>query len=327
MAVELLAIGIRENLKIKGIEINGSILKITQLADDTTCFVADIPSVKEILVMFKCFELCAGLKINTDKTKANYTGSLKGRVEAPLRLDWTETNIHCLCIVLSGNEGDHYELNYKKKRILILRNILNTRKGRKLSHKGKITVINNLALPPLLYVASVIHTPDIVFKEVKTIICDFIWDGKPSTIAYKVVIQSMVNGGLKLMDIETKVESLKSVWVKRFLDLSSHMWKTVRSSFYKTTNIHFFFSANHSPLKFTPKFYQEMQNCWSQARIINNTNIKVDTIQEQVIWNNHYITIAKQLCYWKNWAKNGIVFIKNLLDNDNLFLGYSKINK
>ncbi len=28
-------------------------------------------------------------------------------------------------------------------------------------------MVNNLALPPLLYVASVIHTPDIVFKEVK----------------------------------------------------------------------------------------------------------------------------------------------------------------
>ncbi len=45
MAVELNAIGIRENPKIKGIEINGSILKITQLVDDTTCFVTDIPSV------------------------------------------------------------------------------------------------------------------------------------------------------------------------------------------------------------------------------------------------------------------------------------------
>ncbi len=108
MAVELLP-------KIKGIEMNSSILKITQLVDDTSCFVADIPSDKEILVMFKCFELCAGLKINTDKTKANYIGSLKGRMEVPLRLDWTEANIHCLGIVLSGNEDDHYELNYKKR--------------------------------------------------------------------------------------------------------------------------------------------------------------------------------------------------------------------
>ncbi len=253
-----LPIGIRENPQIKGIEINGSILKITQLADDTTCFVTDIPSLKEILVMFKCFELCAGLKINTDKTKANYIGSLnmlKGRVEAPLWQDWTEANIHCLGIVLSGNEDDPYELNYKK-RILNLRNILNNWKCRKWSLKGKIMVINNLALPPLLYVASVLHIPDIVFKEVKAIISYFIWDGKLSRIAYEVLIQSVGNGGLKLMDIETKVRSLKAVWIKRFLDLSVNRWKAVPNSFYKTTNIHFFFSANLSPLKVTPKYYQ-----------------------------------------------------------------------
>ncbi len=77
----------QRKIQNKGIEINGSILKITQLVDDTTCFVADIPSVKETLVMFKCIQLCASLKINTDKTKANYAGSLKGRVEAPLGLD------------------------------------------------------------------------------------------------------------------------------------------------------------------------------------------------------------------------------------------------
>ncbi len=103
MAVELLAIGIREHPKLKGFEINISTLKIMQLVDDTTCFVADIPSVKEILVMFKCFKLCVGLKINTDKTKANYIGSLKGRVG--LNRDKYSLPGYC------GNEDDHYELN------------------------------------------------------------------------------------------------------------------------------------------------------------------------------------------------------------------------
>ncbi len=116
-------ISIRENSKIKGIEIDGCILKITQLADDTTCFVADILSLSELLFMFKCFRLCAGLKINADKTKANYIVSLKGRGEAPLSLDWTDPYINCLGITLSGNENDHYELNYKKG-ILNLRNAL-----------------------------------------------------------------------------------------------------------------------------------------------------------------------------------------------------------
>ncbi len=54
------------------------------------------------------------------------------------------------------------------------------------------------------------------------------------------LIQSVGNGGLKLMDIETKVKSLKAVWVKRFLDLSSHRWNVAPSfCFYQTMDIHF----------------------------------------------------------------------------------------
>ncbi len=83
-----------------------------------------------------------------------------------------------------------------------------------------------------MYVASVIHTPDIVFKEVKAIIADFIWDGKPSRIAYDVLIQSIGSWGLKLMNIKTKVESLKAIWVKWFLDLLSHRWKAAPTFFF-----------------------------------------------------------------------------------------------
>ncbi len=85
---------------------------------------------------------------------------------------------------------------------------------------GKLHWFNNLALPQLLYVASVIHTPDIVFKEVKTIIRDFLWDCKSSKIAYDTLIQPICKGGLKLMDFETKVKSLKETWVKRCLESS-----------------------------------------------------------------------------------------------------------
>jgi hypothetical protein len=326
MAVELLAIGIRENKNIKGIEVNGSILKVTQLADDTTCFVQDIPSLKEILLMFKSFELCAGLKMNTDKTKAKFIGSLKDSVDAPLDLDWSDPNVNCLGITLSGNEDDHYRLNYQK-RILNLRNTLNRWKCRRLSLKGKITVINNLALPPLLYVASVIHTPDIVISEVKKCIRDFIWDGKPAKIAYDVIIQPIEKGGLKLMDFEAKVKALKAIWVKRFLDSSTYRWKAAPTCFYNTLDINLFFLANHAPISISPKFYREVHNCWSEARAINTSNINIETIQEQVIWNNRYITISNKSFCWSNWIKKGIMSIKDILNNNNQFMTYIEINK
>ncbi len=95
-----------------------------------------------------------------------------------------------------------------------MKNLLNSWKCRNLSLKGKITIVNTLALSSLLYLASVIHVPSIVFKEVKHIIVDFIWEGKTSKIAYDVLIQQTEEGGLKLVDFEDKVKSLKVMWVK-----------------------------------------------------------------------------------------------------------------
>ena len=39
----------------------------------------------------------------------------------------------------------------------------------------------------------------------KKIVLDFLWDGKPAKIAYSTLIQSIENGGLKLIDLKSKV--------------------------------------------------------------------------------------------------------------------------
>ncbi len=126
--------------------------------------------------------------MNVNKTKARYLGSLKGVQEFPFDLDWSETKVSLLGVILSGKKKEHYDLHLKK-RILNMENLLNSWKCRNLSLKGKITIVNILALSSLLYIASVIHVPSMVFKEVKHIVVDFIWEGKTSKIAYDVLIQ------------------------------------------------------------------------------------------------------------------------------------------
>ncbi len=69
--------------------------------------------------------------------------------------------------------------------------------------------MNVSALSTLQYLASVIHVPNQVIKEIKDIVVDFIWDSKPANIAYSVMIQDVKYGGLKLHDFETKIKSLK----------------------------------------------------------------------------------------------------------------------
>ncbi len=70
MAIELLAISIRENPKIQGIKIGNLKIKLTQLADDMTCFITNIKSIIEIMNTFNKFIMCSGLKVNVEKNKS-----------------------------------------------------------------------------------------------------------------------------------------------------------------------------------------------------------------------------------------------------------------
>ena len=74
LLAETLSCKIRENDAIKGITISNYKKKITQMADDTTCFVKDKISLKNLIDVLKEFEICSGLKLNLDKTKAKTLG-------------------------------------------------------------------------------------------------------------------------------------------------------------------------------------------------------------------------------------------------------------
>ena len=115
-------------------------------------------------VHFKQFELCAGLKMNVDKTKAKVLSPEAMPYDNFFGLDWTKEATRTLVVSLSDDENYHYILNYKR-RLKNMKNLLSSWKCR-LSLKGKVTVINTLAVLPPLYLASVIHVPAQVIQEV-----------------------------------------------------------------------------------------------------------------------------------------------------------------
>ena len=72
-----------------------------------------------------------------------------------------------------------------------MKQLLNSWKCRKLSIKGKVTVINSLAISKLIYLASTILVPEIVYNEVKSLVLDFLWNGK-NTFFTKFKIGTLV---------------------------------------------------------------------------------------------------------------------------------------
>ena len=68
---------IRQDPHVKGIEILGNELKLSQYADDMNLFCADLASVEKALEIVDSFSTLAGLKLNRKKkTKSDLVGKM-----------------------------------------------------------------------------------------------------------------------------------------------------------------------------------------------------------------------------------------------------------
>ncbi len=94
-----------------------------------------------------------------------------------------------------------------------------------------MTLVNPLALSPLIYTSSLIETPPEIVNETNDIIPNFIWEGKTANIAQNMLIQNIERGGLKLCHFPTKFKALKLCWVKRLCDKTDAHWKILPKSF------------------------------------------------------------------------------------------------
>lgn len=124
--------------------------------------------------------------------------------------------------------------------------------------------------------------------------------------------------------MESKVKALKASWVIRICKNDNAKWKSLPAVYFGTDNLCNFFQFNQSKKKYTVKFYQDIQNYWSELQCIENVN--KESILNQVIWNNRYITIDKKTFMWKNWSQHGILYIKDLLHTEtNLFYSHDEL--
>ena len=174
LAVELLAIDIRKNTNIKGIKIGNQEIKLSQLADDTTCFVLDEESGNAVIDFYKNVEKCCGLKINLDKTECIWIGSNNGKEPGNIPAKWCTSDFMTPGIKFTSDEYDMSNRNFEEK-YKLMQDILNIWKMRDLSIIGKVLVIKSLGISKLIYGASNVSFTTDMIKKVQNAINIFIW--------------------------------------------------------------------------------------------------------------------------------------------------------
>ena len=123
----------------------------------------------------------------------------------------------------------------------------------------------------------------------------FIWNVKKPKIKHTTLISDYINGGLKDLDINCKLLSLKFSWIARLLDKSNfHPWKVIANEILRPVGGCGIFYTNTSLLSETRKELQNLPSyCKDKINLFtkfaNIDDLSNEEIMGQCLWDNSHI--------------------------------------
>ena len=325
LAIEPLALNIKISEKIKGISCGHEIIKIGLYADDTFLMLdGSESSLRESITLLNNFEVFSGLKINLDKTQAVWLGSLKKQTSPiceDLNFTWVK-QFKLLRVTFSVDIEDINKLNYTMK-LAELEKVCNLYKRFHLSIIGKVTVVKTLLLPKLVYLLTVLPTPEKkIVCRIEEIISEFLWDGK-ARVARSFLENNIDEGGLKLTNIKLFNCALKLTWVKRLLENNGN-WQTLFNLNFNCMHKKLCFeldveSLKHMQNKVSNMFWKDVIEAWVEYK-----KDFCDTIDPRTypIWGSNFIKNENLVSRAEEFQNMGIRYLNDLISPNGGLYGY-----
>ena len=160
-----------------------------------------------------------------------------------------------------------------------------------LSLKGKVTVINSLAASLLVYPQTALDTPENIIEATEKICCEFLWNGQVNKIARNIMIKQIEQGGLKLIDMTSKIKSPKMTWVKHAINKATSSWKLILDDI---IGLHFehllgYTGISKNILEKLPKCYRNIMH--DLTTLCNKKPNAISEISHETLWFNRNITV------------------------------------
>ena len=214
LCAEILAIKIRGNKNIGGI--NGTRIehKLSQFADDTSLILdGSEKSLNEALLELVWYAKLSGLNINFTKTQVVWIGSKKysnDTLGQYRNLSSGKTSFKLLGINFDVDLDKIVNINYNE-RILQIKKIIKIWSKRNLTVIGKITVVKTLILPVLNHLIITLPNPtQDILKKVNELIFTFIWSSPVHRVKKELLQKEFCKGGLKTINLFFFILALKT---------------------------------------------------------------------------------------------------------------------
>ena len=142
----------------------------------------------------------------------------------------------------------------------------------------------------------------------------------------KCTINTIENGGLNIIDLRSKIQSLKVTWLLRW---KNPLWKPVADVLLTKIRCCFpvLFAMNikrledFSVLLNMTSFYKETWLLYYTYKGVNLVQQMNDfDFPSQVLWGNHNFKFQNKYLSFQNWIDEGIIYIKDLFDSEEKFL-------
>ena len=265
LTMEVLAVNIRAHPAIKGLMLPRAPAPLPVLslyADDTSVISSSDAATAAVFDTYALFEAGSGAKLNMDKCKGLWLGAWRGRLDAPVPIEWSSSKLKVLGVFIGNDDVD--TANWRP-RIEAVENCLSSWRSRSLSYGGKALVVNALALSRIWYVASLVHMPSWVLAELNSAIFKFFWSGKRDLVARDVVIHDHTKGGFNMVSIAFKVNALLVQWIRRYL-CSPNSWISLMTFWFFNRFCIDPLGVLAAPLPFLsarlPPFYAAVLDAW-----------------------------------------------------------------
>ena len=93
--------------------------------------------------------------------------------------------------------------------------------------EGKILIFKTLAILKVVHLVLVKDVPSSAIAQLEKIQKQFIWKNGNPKLKHTTLCDKYEKGGLKNVDIFSKITSLQCSWVKRLCGDSFHAWKVI----------------------------------------------------------------------------------------------------
>ena len=314
LSAEVLSNKIRQESNVRGIKVFGKEIKLSQFADDTTLFNADIESLERALKIIGDFGRIAGLSLNVKKTKALWLGKWKNNRNKPLDLKWFHSPVKILGIYFSYNIKENNKLNFDKK-IQKLQTKLDMWSSRDLTIFGRAMLLKTLGISQLIYSASNLDAPKGIVEIVRTKSFKFLWKNKKDKIKRSGLYQDLENGGIRVIDFDIMLKALKLAWIPRLLRTSDNSSWCIIPKHYQFKGmggLNFLLRCNYDTNYFSdlPLFYKKILVFFNELK----TLYSYDQKQELILFNNKDILVDGKPIFLSEWFRKGILSINELLN-------------